>query len=66
MNPLLLIKSLGSLVPILFPNQEFKPKRAIGAILAIVIAITAHSFLGEDAIEDVLETAEQIIELTEE
>ena len=66
MNPLILIKALGSLVPVLFPKQEFKPKRAIGAVLAIVLAFGATKFLDEGEIDTVLDTAEQIIELTEE
>ena len=66
MNPLLIVKSLGSLVPVFFPKQEFKPKRAIGTVLAIVLSIVATVYLDEGQIGTVLDTAEQIIELTEE
>lgn len=57
---------IGTLFPIIFPEQEFKPKRAIGVLVAIGIAWGMVATLGvEDSIE-VLEVAEEVIELTEE
>lgn len=57
---------VGSLFPVIFPKQQFKPKRAVGAVVAVIVVAVLTSWLGIDSTVQVLEVAEDFIELTEE
>lgn len=57
---------VGSLFPVIFPKQEFKPKRAIGAVVAFALAVVAVQFLGLEGAESAVSVAIDIIEMTEE
>lgn len=61
-----ILNFVGSLFPIVFPKNEFKPQR-LGAVLAIIVTVSACVyFLGEDKTEFVIDKTEQVIELTEQ
>jgi len=66
MNIKLISSVIGSLFPIIFPKQEFKPKRLVGVIVCIAIAIGTINLLGVEGAVQALEFAEELIELTEE
>ena len=57
---------VGSLFPVIFPKQQYKPKRAVGAVVAVIVVAVLTSWLGIDSTVQVLEVAEDFIELTEE
>ena len=56
----------GTLVPVLFPDKEFRPKRAAAVLVSFVVAIVAIKFLGVEGTEVALEVAEGFLELAEE
>ena len=57
---------IGSLFPIIFPKQEFKPKRLVGAVICMTTAIGAKHLLGAEEAVQALEFAEDFLNLTEE
>ena len=62
-----LIASLvGSLFPVIFPDQEFKPKRAGGVLVCFLVAVVAINWLGLEGTLQAIEVTEEFIELTEE
>ena len=61
-----IVDVVGTLFPIIFPKQEFKPKRAVGALVSVVVAIVAINTLGIDGAETAIGLAADVIELTEE
>ncbi len=67
MNALtLVIGFLQSLVPVIFPKNEFKPKRAVAVVLLFFAMLFAIERFGNDTIEHAIEHTEQVVELTEE
>jgi hypothetical protein len=67
MNTLAMVLGfLQSLVPVIFPKNEFKPKRAVAVVILVFALLFAVDHFGNDTIEDAIDHAEQIIELTEE
>jgi len=66
MNIKLISSVIGSLFPIIFPKQEFKPKRLVGVIVCIAIAIGTINLLGVEGAVQALEFAEDFLNLTEE
>ena len=65
-NLTLIMNFIGSLVPVLFPDKEFQPKR-LGAVLLVIgaLALCVH-FLGLESTEALVDLSEDVIELTEE
>lgn len=57
---------LGSLLPIIFPNQEFKPKRLAAVIVSFILIIGSIKIIGLDETLEAIEATEDLIELTEE
>ncbi|AUR96408.1 TMhelix containing protein [Vibrio phage 1.224.A._10N.261.48.B1] len=57
---------LGTLVPVLFPKNEFQPKR-LGAVILflIVCSVMVHVF-GVETTSDVIELSSDAMKLTEE
>lgn len=70
MNPIVIAKSIGSVVgslfPVIFPNQEFKPKRLVAVIALFVIIILAGEYFGFSSVENALDMVGVAIEYTEE
>ena len=66
MNIRLIIQAVGTLFPVIFPKQEFKPKRLAGVIVCLALAIGSVKLLGVDGTEQALEVAEDILDLSEE
>ena len=56
----------GTLIPVLFPDKEFRPKRAVAVLVSFVVAIVAIKYLGVEGTTEALEIAEGFLELTEE
>ena len=61
-----LLRFAGSLLPIIFPNQEFKPKRLAAVVLSFVLMVSSIKLIGLDETLEALEATEDLIELTEE
>lgn len=57
---------IGTLLPVVFPNQEFKPQRLFATLLCFGVIVVSVHFLGVENTEVGLELAEDFIELTEE
>ena len=65
-NLTLIMNFIGSLVPVLFPEKGFQPKRLVAVLLVIgALAICVH-FLGLESTEALVDLSEDVIELTEE
>tara|TARA_R110002074_G_scaffold178539_3_gene342243 strand:- start:730 stop:933 length:204 start_codon:yes stop_codon:yes gene_type:complete len=62
----LILNFIGSLVPVIFPDKEFKPKRLIAVVVLFVMSILAGEYFGFASVEMALNLTEQAIELTEE
>jgi len=62
----LIMNFVGSLVPVLFPDKDFQPKRLVAVLLVIgALALSIH-FLGLESTEALVDLSEDVIELTEE
>ena len=66
MNIRLIVQAIGTLFPVIFPKQEFKPKRLAGVIICLALAIGSVKLLGVDGTNEALEVAEEILNMTEE
>lgn len=70
MNIITVTKAIGSVVgslfPVIFPNQEFKPKRLAAVVILFLVVLFAGEYFGFASVENALELTEQAIELTEE
>jgi len=70
MNPIMITKAIGSVVgslfPVIFPNQEFKPKRLVAVIALFVIILLAGEYFGFASVENALDMVGAAIEYTEE
>ena len=66
MNIRLIVQAVGTLFPVIFPKQEFKPKRLAGVIICLALAIGSVKLLGVDGTNEALEVAEEILNMTEE
>lgn len=66
MNIKLIANVIGSLFPVIFPEQQFNPRRALGALVAFLVAILAINWIGADATVQAIEIAEEFIDLAEE
>ena len=62
----LIMNFIGSLVPVLFPDKGFQPKRLVAVLLVVgALALSIH-FLGLESTETLVDLSEDVIELTEE
>ena len=66
MNIRLMVQAIGTLFPVIFPKQEFKPKRLAGVIICLALAIGSVKLLGVDGTNEALEVAEEILNMTEQ
>lgn len=66
MNIRLIVQAIGTLFPVIFPKQEFKPKRLAGVIICLVLAISSVKLLGVDGTNEALEVGKEILNMTEE
>lgn len=70
MNPVTIAKAIGSVVgslfPIIFPNQEFKPKRLIAVIVLFLLVLFAGEYFGFATVENALDLTGQALGMTEE
>lgn len=55
-----------TLFPIVFPKNEFKPKRAAFVFVMVIVMMFAHDYFGAATIENAIELTGSIVELTEE
>lgn len=62
----LIINFVGSLVPVLFPEKEFQPKRLAAVVVITLLLAGCIHFLGLDTTEALVDLSEDVIELTEQ
>ena len=62
----LVINFIGSLIPVLFPEKGFQPKRLVAVLLVIGALALCINFLGLESTEALVDLSEDVIELTEE
>ena len=62
----LVVNFIGSLVPVLFPDKGFQPKRLVAVLLVIGALALSINFLGLESTEALVDLSEDVIELTEE
>ena len=62
----LILQAIGTLFPVIFPKQEFKPKRLVAVIVCLALSVGAVKLLGVDGAIQAIEIAEDIVEMTEE
>ncbi|CAH9012450.1 putative TMhelix containing protein [Vibrio phage 199E37-1] len=55
-----------TLFPIVFPKNEFKPKRAAFVFVMVIVMMFAHDYFGAATIENAIELTGSVVELTEE
>ncbi len=61
----LVLNFAGSLIPYLFPDKEFKPKRLVAVLLIIITLSVCTQFLGLDTTSEVVDLSKDVISLTE-
>lgn len=61
-----IIRAIGSLFPVIFPDQEFKPKRLLAVVVLFIMVLFAGEYFGFASVENALELTGEAIELTEE
>ena len=66
MNIRLIVQAIGTLFPVIFPKQEFKPKRLVGVIICLALAVGSVKLLGVEATNDAIEAGKEILDMTEE
>lgn len=62
----LILDFVGSLFPIIFPKNEFKPNRAVFVFAMVIVMMFAHDYFGAATIENAIELTESVVELTEQ
>lgn len=67
MNPLSAVLNFaGSLLPVVFPEKEFKPKRLAAVLLILAASYFMVTNIGVEQSKQVVEVAEDVMELTEQ
>ena len=62
----LITNFLGSLLPVVFPDKEFKPQRLIAVVvLMILVAVFVH-FMGAENTDAVIDLTKDAMKLTTE
>ena len=62
----LILDFVGTLFPIIFPKNEFKPKRAAFVFAMVIVMMFAGDYFGAATIENAIDFTEDLIGLTEE
>jgi hypothetical protein len=62
----IVVSAIGTLFPVIFPEQEFKPKRLAGLVVCLVLAVGSVALLGVEDTIHTIEVAETLLELAEE
>lgn len=62
----LILDFVGSLFPIIFPKNEFKPKRAAFVFVMVIVMMFAYDYFGAATIENAIDFTGSVVELTEE
>jgi hypothetical protein len=62
----ILVSAIGTLFPVIFPKQEFKPKRLVAVAICLVLVIGSVKLLGVEGTAQTIEIVETLLELTEE
>ncbi len=66
MNIKLVADIVGSLFPVIFPKQEFKPKRLAGLVVCAVLVLGSVKLLGVEGTEQAIDLMEDVMEIAEE
>jgi len=61
-----ILNVVGTLFPIIFPKQEFRPKRLVAVVVCTAVVVVTISLLGIEQTGQVLEFTNDLVELTEE
>lgn len=61
-----LIRLVGSLLPYVMPQYEFKPKRLFAVIIIFIAVTFTFKMFGEDGTESIIDLTEDVVEMTEE
>ena len=61
----LILNFVGSLVPYIFPEKEFKPRRLVAVLLTIVTLAICTQFLGVDVTSEVVDLSGDVLSLSE-
>lgn len=61
-----ILEWVGTLFPVIFPKNEFKPKRAAFVFVMFIAMLFAYDYFGAATIENAIELTGSIVELTEE
>lgn len=62
----LILDFVGSLFPVIFPKNEFKPKRAVFVFVMSLVMMFAVDYFGAATIEQAIDLTGAAVELTEE
>ena len=66
MNWTIALNWVQTLFPIIFPKNEFKPKRAVFVFAMVVVMMFAHDYFGAATVENAIELTGSVVELAEE
>ena len=62
----IILDFVGTLFPIVFPKNEFKPKRAAFVFVMVFLMMFAVEYFGAATIEQAIDLTGNSVELTEE
>lgn len=57
---------IGTLFPVIFPKQEFKPKRLAAVVVVVVLVVGSVKLLGVEGTAEAINLVEDVMEITEE
>lgn len=66
MNLRLILNFVGTLFPIIFPKNEFKPKRAVFVFVMVVVMMFGVDYFGAATIEQAIDLTGDAVSLTEQ
>lgn len=66
MNWTIALNFIGSLFPIIFPKNEFKPKRAVFVFVMAVVMMFGVDYFGAATIEQAIDLTGDAVSLTEQ
>lgn len=66
MNLKLITNVIGTLFPVIFPKQEFKPNRLIGVVIVTILVVGSVKLLGVEDTAESIELVEEVMDITEE
>lgn len=56
----------GSLIPVIFPANEFKPARLVAVLTILATLIIGSCYVPMDDLKDIVDLTEDTMELTEQ